>query len=138
MHNYKTPLSADWQQPCHRLRMLTKLLILQDEVVTRIEERISAWTFLPPGNWKCFKLLNPVRLGFSSFQLSIMVLLWLLQKMVSPSKYYITRTVRSMSHTLTTSMTKKIKSLGAIVLLLCSCTCLMLRRVERPSSPMQR
>jgi len=32
--------------------MLTEIFTWQDEVVTRIEERISAWTFLPPGTSK--------------------------------------------------------------------------------------
>jgi hypothetical protein len=48
--------------------MLTEIFTWQDEVVTRIEERISAWTFLPPGTSKTsIKLLNPFRLVFPSF-----------------------------------------------------------------------
>jgi hypothetical protein len=31
------------------INILTKLIIWQDEVVARIEERIAAWTFLPSG-----------------------------------------------------------------------------------------
>jgi hypothetical protein len=106
-HNYKTPLSVDWQQPCHVLYVLTKLFNLHD-VVTRIEERISAWILLPPGNLKHFKLLNPFGLGLSSFQLSIMVLLlfWLPQKQWAHSN--ITLPERwDVWDTMTTSMTKK-------------------------------
>jgi hypothetical protein len=46
--------------------MLTEILTCQDEVVTRIEERISAWTFLPPGTSKASIILlkNPFKLAF--------------------------------------------------------------------------
>jgi hypothetical protein len=58
--------------------------------------------------------------------------------MVNLSRYYTTRMVRSMSPTMTTSMTKIIKPSGATALPLCLCTYQMLRRAERLSSPMQR
>ncbi|AQK65462.1 putative prolyl 4-hydroxylase 12 [Zea mays] len=38
--------------------MLTEILTCQDEVVTRIEERISAWTFLPPENGEAIQILH--------------------------------------------------------------------------------